>query len=477
MEITENKNPVELSMPAIFADHMVLQRDNEIPIWGMALPNDDIKIQIDNHVKETIVKKDGTWMVHIGPLDAGGPYLLTISGRITGQISFTDVMVGDVWVCAGQSNMAFPLFKDQDGEMESCKADIPEFRQFRCEIPYHVNMKPLQLPTSDWRKCAKPESSQFSAVGYYFGREIYNKERIPIGIIVMALGDLLCESFIDPDFIKKMPKLNILMEEWEQKLAIAKDTYQNKYFPGLFYNGMVKPVIPYAIRGAVWYQGESNALPKRSKRDIFQRTIEYRDLLPALIQNWREAWGIEQLPFYFVQLPNYHDEKMNLHWAELRDAQLHTFKTVSCTGMAVTADIGDSNQLHPTNKKDVGKRLANWALSREYGYDIMPSGPVYREMTIEREKVVLHFDYIDGGLVALDGKPLTEFEIADNRGEFIAANADIVGNNVVVYHPEIKQPIAVRYAWSDDPEISLYNKAGLPASPFRTDNWVLSIES
>jgi hypothetical protein len=363
--------------------------------------------------------------------------------------------------------MSFCLENDQWGKLEIANISLPYFREFRCRLPEClVKRTPDNIP--EWNECTKDKADKFSAVGYYFGRKIHEVSGVPVGIVIMARGDTLCESWIDIDYLKQKSEFKPLIDEWDNKSAILPDIENHIYYPGLFFREVVQPVLQFKIKGVIWYQGESNALPNKSERTILQRTTEYRELFPALIQNWRAMWNQNELPFYFVQLPNFNIQGVDLLWAEIRDAQLDTMRTVPGTGMAVTIDIGMSSDLHPTNKRDVGLRLALWALSNSYGINILPSGPIFNKMIVRDGKAVLFFDYTGDGLMTPDNKPLEGFEISGADGRFCLGYAEINENTVEVYSPEIKSSVAVRYAWADDPKCNLFNKAGLPASPFHS---------
>jgi sialate O-acetylesterase len=464
---------VGLLLADIFSNHMVLQRDAEVPIWGHGVPGERIQLTLGDEVKRVRVDAQGCWQMVLNPRGAGGPYTMTVHGEVSGEVRVEDIWFGEVWVCAGQSNMAYTLSHEQWGPEEIAHVNLPQFRQYRCKLPAHLG-SPEGMPINSWVPCVGELASDFSAVGYYLGRSLAERLGVPVGIVVMARGDTLCESWMDADLLWQQRQFEPLLQEWERKLAVSPDaTRQHLYFPGLFYREVLQPVLPFAIKGVTWYQGESNAFEHRSERTVLERTIEYRTLFPAMIANWRAAWGNEALPFYFVQLPNYREVNKVLHWAELRDAQLHTLLTTDHTGMVVTIDVGDADDLHPKNKRDIGQRLANWALARDYGQDVVASGPIFREMIIRGAQVELAFDGADGGLVTSEGHPLMGFELAgadDGDGTFVAATAVIYGvDRVVVQHPEIAHPIAVRYAWADNPLGNLCNAAsGLPASPFQS---------
>ena len=350
-----------------------------------------------------------------------------------------------------------------------------------------------------WMQCSPKTAKGFSAVGYFFGRELHKQLNVPVGLINASWGGTPAESWMSREYLENDNNLKPILRRYEETAANYPEIYKkflsekkqfeetaaklkaegkpvpprpdfqepvgpnHPYSPTGLYNGMVMPIVPYGIRGAIWYQGESNAW----------RAYQYRTLFPAMIKNWRDTWGQGDFPFLYVQLANWkvvEPEPNNSDWAELREAQLMTLSTPN-TGMAVTIDIGEANSIHPTNKQDVGKRLALWALAKTYGKDIEYSGPLYQLMEIKGNKAVLHFEHVGGGLVAGGGGQLRGFAIAGPDKKFVWADAKIEGDTAVIISDKVSEPVAVRYGWAINPVCNLYNKAGLPASPFRTDDW------
>jgi sialate O-acetylesterase len=486
----------DVKLPAVIGDNMVLQRGMEVPIWGWAEPGEMVHVNGSwrNLWWCRAADKDGKWMVRIDPpAKAGGPYEMTVRGKNT--ITIKNVLVGEVWVCSGQSNMQWSVRQSANVEQEIAAADYLNIRLFA------VERKPAEQPQSDcvgsWTLCSPQTVAGFSAVAYYFGRELHKELNVPVGLIHTSWGGTPAEAWtskktleLDPDFepilkryadvIAKYPEAKSEYEqklkEWEKAVAGAKAEGKqppqrphpprgpgHKNNPSELYNAMIAPLIPYGIGGAIWYQGESNV----------GRAYQYRKLLPAMIQNWRDDWGQGDFPFLFVQLANFmavNPEPVESAWAELREAQLMTL-ALPKTGMAVIIDIGEANDIHPKNKQDVGKRLALWALAGSYGKKLVYCGPVYKSMRVEGNKIVLHFDHVGGGLVAGGGELLKGFAIAGADRKFAWADAKIDGDAVVVSCDKVTKPVAVRYAWADNPVCNLYNKEGLPASPFRTDGW------
>ena len=493
----------DVKLPAVISDNMVLQQGREVPIWGWAEPGERIKVSFGWNKKKAVAKadKDGNWMFKMNPPEAGGPYKMTVRGK-NNVVEIKNILVGEVWLCSGQSNMEFPVGARErwktgviDYQKEIEAADYPDIRLFT------VNQVSQEQPQSDcvgnWQLCSPETVGDFSAVGYYFARELHKEFGVPIGLIHASWSGTPAEAWtrreileMEPDFEPILGRYEKLVEEYpqvkaeyQQKLEQWKDAVEkakregkkppekppsptkpgNRLSPSGLYNGMIAPLIPYRICGAIWYQGEANV----------ERAYQYRKLFPAMIKNWRNDWGQGDFPFLFVQLANFQDvkpEPSESDWAELREAQLMTLALPN-TAMAVTIDIGDANDIHPKNKQDVGRRLALWALGKTYGKNIVYSGPIYKSMNVEGNKIILHFDHIGGGLVADGGEPLKGFAIAAAERKFVWADAKIDGETVVVSSERISEPVAVRYGWADNPICNLYNKEGLPASPFRTDDW------
>ena len=624
---------VELKLPAVFSDHMVLQQGIKCQVWGWANDGCQVTVEIGDQVVETTAQ-DGRWQVSLPALEAGGPYTLRVS-TADQTIELTDVLVGEVWICSGQSNMEWPLASANNAEAEIAAADYPELRLFT--VTKATSQEPLDDVTGQWEVCSPETVGQFSAVGYFFGRDLLTSGVKPIGLIHTSWGGTPAEAWTsmgtlksEPDFApilardaeSKVKQVQLLgkygselmteerdsdtlmadttaqeegwaqvdcdLTDWEtMKLPTAWEaadlpidgvvwfrkevtlpeawagknlvltlsaiddmdiTYVNgtpvgrtdnhtpacwqapriytvpgklvrpgknviavrvvdmqggggiyptktpmelsrpgarqpidltgpwhyriesilslnsgeQNNPARLYNAMLAPLAPYGIKGAIWYQGESNA----------GRSYQYRKLFAAMIQDWRDTWNIGDFPFYYVQLANYmqrKDEPSDSGWAELREAQSMALE-LFYTGMAVIIDVGEAADIHPRDKQTVGHRLALIAQAQDYGQDVEYSGPLYNSMKVEGNQIRLRFDYTDSGLVAKDG-PLTGFAIAGEDRQFHWAQATIEGNEVVVKSDEVSAPVAVRYAWADNPACNLYNGSGLPASPFRTDSW------
>jgi sialate O-acetylesterase len=619
-------------LPHVIGDHMVLQQQQEIHIWGVADPKEAIIVTLAGQAQSTQADELGKWSVKLPAMQAGGPFVLSIRGKR--EITIKDVMIGEVWIASGQSNITLGLGDAAGAAVEVPKADYPELRLFRVPERVSANPQPDTLPAS-WQICTPDTAKVFSAVAYYFARDLHRKVRVPIGIIESAWPGTAIEEWTEPnalrDVTSRLPahriegidsnasvtripfnlefddfelinnsssapvpfsnfddgtarnslggywsydwrdapattyslvspgrggggyaaevagamdasdgprliarlhadnspadlsafsgvrfwvrgngsfKLRTLQpditdwddyatpvmqatSEWKQITIQFRDLHQDgwgvvKEFtptsllglvleplpasgypsrrPAGLYDGMIAPLMPYGFRGAIWYQGEGNAL------DAYR----YRDLLPAMIESWRETSHNDAFPFLIVQLPNHGailDQPGESAWAELREAQLLTYKRVANVGLAVTIDVGDPKDLHPHRKAEVGQRLALWALGTTYKQPVVYSGPLYDSMKIEGSSIRIRFRQVGGGLSAGGGGAVTGFALAGADRKFRWADAAIQGDSVVVSSPQVSEPVAVRYAWGDSPICNLFNKEGLPASPFRTDGW------
>ena len=623
----------DVKLPQFFSDNMVLQRDKPIPVWGWAGAGENITVRFNNQAKKTKADKNGKWMVKLDNEIAGGPFQLIIKGK--NEVTVNNVLVGEVWICSGQSNMEMPIAgwgKINNYEQEIANADYPMIRHIK--VPNTISAVPLQdISAGNWEICSPATAGDFTAVGYFFARELFNKLKVPIGLINTSWGGTMVETWIsrqafeNSDEFKSMiagiPSLNFdslarvksaatvkrieemqgplravnadswndvntddsqwpliqLPNLWERQqpgdldgviwfrktvnipgevvgkkatlqLAMVDDnditfvngtkvgstsgrTEKREYiipasllkqgknviavrvedtgggggiygdstdlkltvekqvislggnwhfrvekitggspavgpnsYPTLLFNAMVNPLIPYAVEGAIWYQGESNA----------GRADQYSKAFPLMINDWRSRWGEGDFPFYFVQLASFNsangDSKKGSSWAELREAQTKTLSLPN-TGMAVTTDIGNPTDIHPKNKQDVGKRLAAIAFHEVYGENNVYSGPMYQSMKTSGNKVIISFSHTGGGLLVKDKYGyLKGFEVAGADKQFHYAKAIIDGNSVIVSTDSVAAPVAVRYGWADDAgDDNLFNKEGFPASPFRTDNW------
>jgi sialate O-acetylesterase len=495
----------------LFSDNAVLQQNTEVPVWGTAKEGEKVTVTFDGDT-ETATTADGKWMVHLKPHKAGGPFTLTIAGENT--ITVNNVLVGEVWVCSGQSNMAFRFPIADNAKTEAPTANYPNYRMFI--VDHHSAFTPQTEVTGSWIVCTPTTVQQFSAVGYFFGRDLLKALNVPIGMIDSAAPGTGAELWTSVPALQKEPSLHEYLDQlaraqakydpaaaakYPQVLAdyqtALKDWNDNTLksyseamkawntqnaqakaageppppkpqpavpkpkppaepvgkIPGGLFNGMIAPLMPYAIKGTIWYQGESNNL----------KPFQYRTLFPLLISDWRERWGEGDFPFLFVQIAPFKDDV-----PELKEAQFLTWKKTPNTAMVVTVDVGDANALHPRRKEPVGDRLALAARALAYGEKIEYSGPAYESMKIDGNKAILTFSHVGSGLLAKDG-PLKGFTIAGADKNFVEAKAEINGDTVVVSSDQVSTPVAVRYAWANVPDCNLWNKDGLPASPFRTD--------
>ncbi len=444
-------------MPAVFGDGMVLQRDAPVSVWGWATYPGTVRVSVGGEEVAARVEEEGSWTAVLPPMGAGGPHTLTVSGAES--TTFSDVLFGEVWIASGQSNMEWPLARTADSVNAAKAADYPGIRLFT--VARATSDVPLTDVETDGWSAVTPESVLgFSAVAYYFGRHLHDELGVPVGLIDNAWGGTPAESWTSAQKLASMPELGV---DVENVRAIAEDRGAPQWVPSSLFNGMLSPVIPYTIRGAIWYQGESNA----------DRAYSYRALFSGMIEDWRAHWGIGDFPFLFVQLANFlerQDEPSEAEtWPELREAQSMALALPN-TGQAVIIDIGEADDIHPRNKLDVGVRLALAARHVAYGEDLVYSGPVYAGMAVDGSEARIRFDHVGGGLVAWDGI-LEGFAIAGEDQVFVWADGRIDGDEIVLKSPSVAAPVAVRYAWANNPVISLYNAEGLPASPFRTDDW------
>lgn len=442
-----------VKLPAVFSENMVLQRGLPVPIWGWAENDEKVTVDIAGQTLATKAGIDGRWKVVFAKLDIGQPLELTVQGSSGSSIKVQSILVGDVWLCSGQSNMQWTFNTGQgvmNNDAEVAAANYPRIRTFT--VAHQRSPQPAADVNGVWLPITPANlqaggTNGASALAYFFGRELHRKLGVPIGLITASVGGTSAELWTS----RKALEANLTLKPLAKHDGVS-----------ALFNGMIAPLIPYAIRGAIWYQGEDNVA----------RAHQYRTLFPALIADWRAAWGQDDFPFGFVQLTPCRYKPLDpACCAELRESQTMTLASTPNTGMAVTMDIGDVGNIHPKNKQEVGRRLALWALAKVYGRRIMYSGPIYRSMAIKGDRIRLQFAHVGGGLVASDGKPLTDFSIAGADRNLVPASAEIHGDSVIVHSDRVAALMAVRYAWRDDATPNLANKEGLPASPFRTDAW------
>ena len=429
---------------SLFSDNAVLQKGSRIPVWGTTDRSEKVVVRIGG-AEASAMPSGGKWRVHLA-IEPGGPFPLSIS-QGDEKLEVKNVLIGEVWLCGGQSNMQWPVSLSTGAKEIIAQAGNPKLRLFTVERP--KDGKGTDRPQTEvqgrWELCSPKSVAPFSAVAYAFGSEIQKKRAVPVGLISSNVGGTTAERWMSADALAADPQLARM-----PKPQGSSDLY----------NLMIAPLVPYSIRGAIWYQGESNV----------DNAYAYRELMPALIQNWRGLWQREDFPFLIVQLAPHTKPSAELKdnvWAELREAQLLTSQKMPNVHLAVITDLGDAD-IHPPKKAEVGQRLARIALATTYGEKTEFSGPIYEKMNIRGPEIVLYFQHVGSGLEARGGS-LRGFAIAGADRKFHHAQAKIEGDTVVVSSSEVPQPVAVRYGWDTYPDVNLWNKDGLPASPFRTD--------
>ncbi|MFM7074659.1 MAG: sialate O-acetylesterase [Planctomycetaceae bacterium] len=488
----------DVALNNMFGDHMVLQQGIKNRVWGKADPGEEVTVTIAGQSHATKGSPDGRFEVFLDPLlTYGGPHVLTVKGKNT--VTFHDVLVGEVWVCAGQSNMQWSVNASNDPDIERAAANFPQIRLI--SVPQVGTQEPQWNFDGRWQPCTPEAVGNFSAVGYFFGRQLHQTLGVPVGLINNAWGGSAAEAWVRRDKLAADARFKPLMERWEKmeaeypaqkaaydkamvewKAAAEKAKAEGKPAPGQpgnpdgamrgnsrpanIHSGVLTPSIGYGIKGAIWYQGESNA----------GRAYQYRALFPLMIQSWRDEWGLGDFPFYWVQLADFKNEQpqpAESDWAELREAQTMTMKALPQTGEAVIIDIGEGKDIHPKNKQDVAKRLARWALAETYRVPgIACRSPLYKAMEKQGAKIVLAFDHVDGGWRPFDVPEPIGFTIAAADKTFVPAKATILPDGrIEVSADGVADPVAVRYAWADNPRCNMFSGVGLPLTPFRTDDF------
>jgi len=461
----------EVSLPKIFGDGLVLQRGGAVPVWGWAAEGEKVTVEFAGQ-RKTAIAVAGSWEVRLRSMPASSlPRELVITGA--NRIVFTNVLVGEVWLCAGQSNMEKPVGSQPgqkptvDFEKELAAGDaFPQIRLFKVERALAATPE-RDVKAAGWMVCSSNalETAKFSAVGYFFGRQLQHELKVPIGLIESSWGGTRIEPWTPPEGFRSVPKLADLAKP----IAPGTNKLASTRAMAIF-NAMIAPLAGFALRGALWYQGESNCMDAHDG-------LLYADKMEALIRGWRRLWRQGDFPFYFVQLAPFNyftgQAKPRVPNAEalpeIWEAQTLSLR-LPHTGMAVITDLVDNlKDIHPTRKREVGERLARIALARDYGQNLVCSGPTFRNLKIRDGRAVLRFDHADGGLVSRNGQPLNWFTLAGADGNFVAADAVISGDTVSVSSPAVPQPVAVRFAWNELAQPNLFNGAGLPAGPFRTD--------
>lgn len=507
----------EVKLAGVFGDHMVLQRETAVPVWGWADPAEVVTVSIDGQSKQATADASGKWIVKLDAMSAGGPFTLTASGG--DKVTVSDVLVGEVWLCSGQSNMAMTVSRAKDFEHEQQNANSSQIRQFKTAA--HATPELQADCAGSWSVCGSDTVGSFSATAYFFGRKLHQELKVPIGLInsswggtdVAAWTSLPAQQAVDAI----LPKLEAFdatiaaydqeeakvayeaaLATWEKRVAAAKtagtplprkprpvgDPRVDQNRPANLFNGMVHPLIPYAIRGATWYQGERNS-------HSIEDGVLYEAQLKTLIGDWRSRWEQGDFQFLTVQLPNFHapfdGPVQTTGWVMVRESEMKTLHLKN-TGIAITTDVGEAGDIHPKDKQTVGHRLALWALGTTYGQEIVYSGPLmsfsqYRTGTtndagkVTPGRMMVNFIHADG-LKSSDGKPLRGFAVADKDRKFYPADAklDDESGMLVLSSKNVGTPIAARYNWADNPDGNLVNGAGLPAAPFRTDRWDVTQE-
>jgi sialate O-acetylesterase len=490
----------ELKLPAIIGDNMVLQQKQANPIWGWDTPGTDVTVTFAGQTKTAKADAKGKWTVKLDALPANAtPAVMTIKGSTSREVK--NILVGEVWICSGQSNMQWSVNASWDADLERATAKYPNLRLI--SVPQVGTQEPQQDFKGAWVACTPETVGNFSAVGFFYGRVLHKVLDVPVGLINNAWGGSAAEAWVRRDVLEKDPRFKGLMESWvvrEENLArpAVKEAYDKQLAewkakadaakaakqpfttrppvspqsvltgnsrPGNIYNGVLLPTIGYGIKGAIWYQGESNA----------GRAYEYGYLFPLMIQHWRSEWQQGDFPFYWVQLADFKAEKPepgDSDWAELRESQTKTISAIKNGGQAVIIDLGEANDIHPKNKKDVAERLARWALAKDYGMQIPYRSPEYKSVEIQGNKAIVTIDTFGSNLRTIDVSEVYGFAICgeDKKWQWAAAKI-LPGNKVEVSSPAVAKPVAVRYAWADNPVCNLFSTDGLPVTPFRTDDF------
>lgn len=480
----------DLKLAPLFCDHAVLQQGKPVPVWGWGNAGDKVEVAFNGQTVATVIDPAGRWQASLPALQASAePKEVTVTAEGK-TLTIRDVVVGEVWLCSGQSNMEWRVDQALNAEKEMADAHYPLIRQFR--VPKVYKEEPIVEFQSSWVAASPKTVGMFSAVAYFFARDLQRDIHVPIGLINASFGGKMIEVFMSPEALASDPAFAVVFKRWEAEqktLPVRMAAWEKsnaspgasadappadgesparakgmsphlmveQHRPGCLFNGMLNPLLPCALRGMIWYQGEHN----------IARAGEYRSLFPSFIKDMRQKFQQGDFPFYYVQLANFEAtlDKTREGYAQLREAQLQTLSLPN-TGMTVTVDIGTPENVHPKNKQDVGARLARLARAKTYNLGGVYSGPIFKSAVREGSSLRLMFDYAEGGLVA-PKEPVASFELAGPDGKFQAATAEIEADTLVVKSDAVKDPTAVRYAWANAPVASLFNQEGLPASPFR----------
>lgn len=486
----------EVKLPTIFGDHMVLQSGVGAPVWGWADKGDKVTVEIGSQKQTAVADDQGKWRVTLDAMPASSApaeLVVTSANQPSKTVKRSDILVGEVWLGSGQSNMAMTVGRAKDLEKEKAASGLPQIRVFTTAT--QNSPQPAADCKGEWKVCSAETVPGFSAAAFFFGREIHRELKVPVGLIVSAVGGTPIDSWVDKEKQESMAEMKgffaaeaaaaaavdpareatayeAAMEKWKQDVKQARadekplprkpqsatELRARKSNLGGLFNGMIMPLVPYAIRGGLWYQGEANTVPTKA--------AYYQYQLPLLITDWRKLWGNE-FPFAWVQLPNFAGVGRDL--SQVREGMLKTLRLPK-TGMAITIDIGETGNIHPLNKQEVGRRLAQWALATVYDKaGVESSGPLPAKHEVRGSEMVVHFSHAKG--LTAKGGEVTGFLIAGEDQQWQTANARIEGESVVVASASVIKPVAVRYAWENDPKCNLFNGADIPASPFRTDGW------
>lgn len=475
----------ELKLPTIIGDGMVLQRHKPVHIWGWAMPGQQVTVKLKDRSYSGVADDHGRFSIKGESLEASFEPLSMKVTAGTDSITINNILIGEVWLCSGQSNMQWSINRSIDGDLATLSANNPHIRLIT--VPMRAAQEPQTMFDGQWNAASPETVPAFSAVGYFFGKKLFETIHVPVGLINNSWGGSAAEAWTTEEAMLAHPGTRDIVPEWHQNVAKAESEkaeleskndlsqeeadrlknlktllYGNKR-PANLYNGCLSHLIGYSIRGVLWYQGETNA----------GRAYQYRELFPVMITQWRRDWD-DEFSFYWVQLADYMEEKdqpSESAWAELREAQ--TMATaLPKTGQAVIIDLGTGSDIHPTNKEDVASRLLRHTLAKDYGFKIQASSPTLKSFKVDGNSIVLTFDQVADGLKAIDFYDALGFTIAGDDQVFYKAHAKITDKNtIVVTSLDVKSPTAVRYAWVDNPVANIYSSAGLPLTPFRTDNW------
>jgi sialate O-acetylesterase len=491
----------DLTMPAIFGDNMVLQQKQANPVWGWDEPGTEVTVAFEGQTKTAKAGADGRWEVKLDALPANAkPATMSVIGSKSKV--FKNILIGEVWICSGQSNMQWSLSQSDDADIEALMAKYPNIRLI--SVPQVGTQEPQKDFVGKWEECNPTTAPQFSGVGYFFGRVLHETLDVPVGLIDNAWGGSAAEAWVRRDALAADTRFKSLMDstavreadltkpeaktKWEAAMAAWKkraeeakiagkpfaerapqgpDGYlKGNSRPGNIFSGVLLPTIGYGIKGAIWYQGESNA----------SRAHEYRALFPFMISHWRELWKQGDFPFYWVQLADFREEKPmagDSDWAELREAQTLTMDAIKNGGQAVIIDLGEAKDIHPKNKRDVAERLARWALNKDYGVQLLAHrSPQFKSAAFKDGKATVSIDTFGGALTTFDVAQGKGFALCGEDKKWVWADTATVGTNTIeVSSKAVAKPIAVRYAWSDNPVCNVYSRDGLPLTPFRSDDF------